>query len=117
MNSIQPMLNNYLPMSLVPRQHFLTKLNNVALEQWRQKDRLSLANPMDGILAIYESKLLRDIIAVEQGLIMRLAFPLATKDSAFTVFRAIGVPMHKPESDTAIKWELEASFLTYFGKQ
>ena len=50
MYSIQPMLNNYLPMSLVARQSLLTILDNVALEQWRQKDRLSLAIPMDEIL-------------------------------------------------------------------
>ena len=47
MNSIQPMLNDYLPMSLIPRQSLLTILNNVALEQGRQRDRLSLAIPLD----------------------------------------------------------------------
>ena len=50
------MLSNYLPMSLAPRQSLLAILDNVALEQWRQKDRLSLAIRMDEILACYESK-------------------------------------------------------------
>ena len=51
MNSIQPFLNNYLPMSLVPRQALLAILDDVALEQWRKSDRLSLAIPMDEIIA------------------------------------------------------------------
>ena len=111
MNSIQPLLNNYLPMSLVPRQALLAISDDVASEQWRKLDRLSLAIPMDEIIAYYESQLLRDVLVVEQGLIMRIAIPLATKDSAFTVFRAIAVPMPQPEPDLAIKWILEAPYL------
>ena len=61
MNSIQPLLNNYLPMSLVPRQALLAILDDVASEQWRKSDRLSLAIPMDEIIAYYESQLLRDV--------------------------------------------------------
>ena len=34
---------------------------------------------------------------------MRIAFPLATMESAFTVFRAIAVPMPQPEKNKAIK--------------
>ena len=59
MNSIQPILNNFLPMSLVPRQSLLAILESVASEQGRSKDRLSLAIPMDEILSYYESRLLR----------------------------------------------------------
>ena len=111
MNSIQPILNQYLPMSLVPRAALTAILDDVASEQWRKSDRLSLAIPMDEIIAYYESQLLRDVLVVEQGLIMRIAIPLATKDSAFTVFRAIAVPMPQPEQDSAIKWKLEAPYL------
>ena len=42
---------------------------------------------------------------------MRIAIPLATKNSAFTVFRAIAVPMPQLEPDLAIKWKLEAPYL------
>ena len=42
---------------------------------------------------------------------MRIAIPLAIKESAFTVFRAIAVPMPQPENDMAIKWKLEAPYL------
>ena len=105
------MLNNYLPMSLVPRQSPSTILNNFELEQWRQKDKLSLALSMDEIIAYYESKLLRDVIVVKQGLIKRIAIPLATMESPFTVFRAIVVPIPQPEPNKAIKWKLEAPYL------
>ena len=111
MNSIQPTLNQYIPMSMVPRAALTAILDDVASEQWRKSDRLSLAIPMDEIIAYYESQLLRDVLVVEQGLIIRIAIPLATKDSAFTVFRAIAVPMPQPEQDSAIKWKLEAPYL------
>ena len=66
---------------------------------------------MDEIIAYYESQLLRDVLVVEQGLTMRIAIPLATKDSAFTVFRATAVPMPQPEPHLAIKGKLEAPYL------
>ena len=111
MNSNQPILNNNLPMSLVPRQSLLTILENVAAEQSRSKDRLSLAIPMDEIISYYESRLLRDVITVDQGLVMGIAIPLASKQTAFTVFRSIAVPMAEMEPDLAIKWKLGAPYL------
>ena len=66
---------------------------------------------MDEIIAYYESQLNRDVLVVEQGLIMRIAIPLAKKNSAFTVFRAVAVAMPQPEPDLAIKWKLEAPYL------
>ena len=111
MNSIQPILNKDLPMSLVPRQSLLAILECVASEQSRSKDRLSLAIPMDEILSYYEFRLLRDVITIDQDLIMRIAIPLASKQTAFTVFRALAVPMPQPEPDIAIKWKLEAAYL------
>ena len=95
-------------MSLVPRQSLLTILKNVAAEQSRCKDRLSLAIPMDEIISYYESRLLRDVITVDQGLVMRIAIPLASKQIAITVFRSIAVPMPQLEPDLALKWKLEA---------
>ena len=86
MNSIEPILNNYLPMSFVLRKSLLTILENVVAEQSRSKDRLSLAIPMDEIISYYESRLLRDVITVEQGLVMRIANPPASKQTAFHSF-------------------------------
>ena len=83
-------------MSLVPRQSLLTILQNVAAEQIRSKDRLSLEIPMDEIISYYESRLLRDVITVDQRLVMRIAILLASKQTAFTVFRSIAVLMPQP---------------------
>ena len=111
MNSIQPNLNNNLLKSLVPPQSLLTILENVAWEQSRCKDRLSLAIPMDELISHYESRLLRDVITVYQGLVMRIAIPLATKQTAFINFRSIVVPIPQPEPDLVIKWNLEVPYL------
>ena len=62
MNWIQPMLLHNLPIPLVPRQSLLKILDNFALEQWQVSDKLTLAIPIEEILAYYESKLLRDVI-------------------------------------------------------
>ena len=51
MNSIQPLLNNYLPMSLVPTQALLAILDDVTSVQGRKSSRFSLAIPMDEIIA------------------------------------------------------------------
>ena len=66
MNSIQPLMNNYLPLSLAPRQALLAFLDDVASEKGRKWDRLSLAISMDEIIAYYQSQLLRDVVVVEQ---------------------------------------------------
>ena len=112
MKSIQPIPNVYLPMSRVPRQSLLTILENVAAEQSRSKDRLSLGIPMDEIISYYEFRLLRDVITVDQGIVMRIAIPLASKQTAFTVLRSIAVPMPQLEPDLAVKWKLEAPSLS-----
>ena len=72
MNSIELMLNHYLPRSLVPRKPLLKNLDNVSVEHRQVTNRFILAIPLDKFLAYFESKLLRDIVFVEQGLIMRI---------------------------------------------
>ena len=111
MDSIQLILNHYLPISLVPRQSFLTILENVAAEQSRSKDTRFLAIPTDEIISYYKSRLLGNVTTVNQGLVMRIAIPLPSKQTAFTVFRSIAVPMPQSEPDLAIRWKLEAPYL------
>ena len=80
MNSTQPVLNHYLPLTPVAIQSLLKLLDRVALEQKRASDRLTLAFPFDEILAYFESKTLRDVKVIEQGLINCIANPLAAKE-------------------------------------
>ena len=42
---------------------------------------------------------------------MRIAIPLASHQTTFTVFRSIAVPKPQLEPDLAIKWKLEAPYL------
>ena len=116
MNSIQPLLNNYLPMSLVPRQALLAILDDVASEQWRKSDRLSLAIPMDEIIAYYESQLLRDVLVVEQGIIMRIAIPPTNER-----FSVHGIPRNcSTYASTRTRFgnqmEIRSAFFCYFRK-
>ena len=108
---MQPIQNNICPISLVPREALLAILDNVSSEQGSKTDRLSIVIEIDEIFAFCESHLLRDVIVVEQVVIMCITFPLATKDSFFTVFRAFAVPMPQPEPDLANKWKVEAPYL------
>ena len=83
----------------------------VALEQWLVTDKLTFAFPIDERLAYYKSELLREVLDIEKGLIMRIANPLDTEKPAFTVFRATAVPMPPPENEKAIRCKLEALYL------
>ena len=48
-------------MSLVCKQSLLKVQDNVPLEQWQLLDRLTLPNPIDEILAYFDSKLLSEL--------------------------------------------------------
>ena len=91
-------------MSHVPRQSLPTILENVAVEQSRSKDRLPFAIPMAQKISYYESRLLRNVITVDQGLVMQIAIPLASKQAAFSGFRSNAVAMPQLEPDWPIKW-------------
>ena len=80
MNAIQPLPKNSLPMSPVPHDSLFAILDNLRTEQLRRSNRLTLVIPIYEVVAYYESKLLRDVIAVKQGLILRIATLLASED-------------------------------------
>ena len=87
-------------MSFLPGQSLLIIIENVAVEQNRSKERLSLVIPKDEIISFYESRLL-DVIFVENGLVMRSAIPLASIQTAFSFsfisgFYAQTVPCRSP---------------------
>ena len=110
-NPVQPILNKNLPMSLLPRQSLLSILENVRAEKSCCNDRLSLAIPVDEMICFNESRLLRDVIGIDQGVVMQIASPSESKQPAFTNFRSIVVLMLQPERDLAIKWKIEAAYV------
>ena len=99
--SIPSLLNQIQPMSLVPRDS-LTKNLEVSKLQSQARDRLSLAIPMDKMLSYYEAQLLTNVVTIKEGLLMKIAIPLASRETSFTVFHASPVPMPQYEQDKAI---------------
>ena len=106
-NAIPTMLNKMLPMSLVTRDSLYTILEAVGAQQSKSKDRLSLAIPMEEIISYYDAKLLHDVITSDSGLVITLAIPLASLQTAFTVYEAKVIPMPQIDSNRAFKWKTE----------
>ena len=112
LNSIPTLLQQHLPMSLVPKESLLAIVNSVGDELHRAGERLSLAIPTNtDPLSYYDAKLVRDVITVEEGLILTLAIPLASRTTAFSVYRAHVIPMPQPDPRMAIRWVIEAPYL------
>ena len=54
MNAIPSLRSQYVPMSLLPKESLEIILQQVATEQLQSRDRLTLAIPLDELLAYYE---------------------------------------------------------------
>ena len=59
----------------------------------------------------YVSKLLNYVITTNEGLLMQLAIPLASRKTAITVYEAKPAPMPQSSQNTALRWKLEQPFL------
>ena len=81
LNSLTPLMNQLLSMSLLPRQQLHEIFSMVHLQQNGLQDRLSLAVPIQDILWYYETKLVTQVEGTESGLILTLAIPMASKSS------------------------------------
>ena len=60
-------------MSLVPRDSLIKILEEVSKMLSHARDRLSLAIPMDEILS--------DVVTIKEGLLMKIAIPLASRQT------------------------------------
>ena len=84
LNAIPTLLQQHLPMSLVPKSSLLAILKSVASELVTSGSRLSLAIPPNSdLISYYDAKLLRDVLTVREGLILTLAIPLASRQLFF----------------------------------
>ena len=109
-NAIPSLLSKYIPMSLLPKDSLEQILKVVDDSQEKSDSRLTLAIPKQ-LLAYYESRLLLDVLTLDQGLLMTMGIPFASRQTAFTVYKAIVVPLPQMDEDTAIKWDVEAEYL------
>ena len=110
-NSIPILLCKRLPMSSVPRDSLTAILESVHDSQKHSTDRLSLAIPMKDLLSYYDAQLLTEVSSLEQGLLLTLSMPLASKQKAFDVYRSQLVPMPQPDPSEAIQWITEGPYL------
>ena len=112
LNAIQTLLQQHLPMSLVPKESLLAILQSVGDELVLSGSRLSLAIPPNSdIMSYYDSKLLRDVVMVKEGLILTLAIPLKSRQTVFSTYSARVVPMPQTEPRMAINWVIEDPYL------
>ena len=110
LNAIPTLLQQHLPMSLVPKESLLAILKSVAADQSLSGSRLSLAIPPTDLLSYYDAKLLRDVVTLDEGLVLTLAIPLASRQTVFSTYQAQIVPMPQPEPRMAIRWVIEAPY-------
>ena len=110
-NAIPTLLDNSLPISLVPRKSLIKILDAGHDSQKNAPDRLTLAIPMTDILSYYDAKVVQEISTVEDGLLLTLAIPLASSQTVFEVYRANVIPMPKRDSVDALQWVIEGEYL------
>ena len=110
MNAIPTLLDKRLTMSLVPRNSLIAILNSVYESQKDAADRLTLAIPTTDLHSYYDAKLLRDVVTVDEGLLMTLAIPMSSSLTVFSVYRAHLIPMPQPEQKDAIKWKTDGDY-------
>ena len=92
LNAIPTLLQQHLPMSLVPKESLLAILKSVAADQSLGGSRLPLAIPPTD-LSHYDAKFLRDVVTLDEGLVLTLAIPLASRQNVFSTYQAQIVPM------------------------
>ena len=110
MNAIPTLLDKRLTMSLVPRDSLIAILNSVYDSQKDATDRLTLAIPTTELHSYYDAKLLRDVVTVDEGLLMTLAIPMSSSLTVFSVYRAHLIPMPQPGQKDAIRWKTEGDY-------
>ena len=111
LNSLPILLDKRLPMSLVLHESLLAVLDSVHDSQKHSKERLSLAILMKDCISYYDTKLVYEIVTVEQGLLLTLAIPLASRRTSFYVSSANVIPMPQQDPKEALQWIIEGRYL------
>ena len=111
LNSLTPLKNSFLPMSLIAREQLYKVLQIVQLMESGKQDRLTLAIPSQDMLSYSETKLITYVRATDAGLLLTLAIPMASSTTAMNVIKAI--PMQMPDGQTgrAYIFRLETKYI------
>ena len=113
LTAFMTMTNEFLPISLVPREHLEKILVSVQRSSGNDDQMLSLAISINKILTYYESKLLREGTTNDLGLVFKMATPLASRETVLQVYEAIILPMPQSESDDNLPmlWRTESEYI------
>ena len=110
LNSLSHLSLGRLPLSLVERETLGAILTEVATGELHTPDRLTLAVPLDDLLAYYEMNLVERVYTVSEGLIIRFLVPLTSRELVLDVYEATPLPMPNPENSTYTLWKFPAPF-------
>ena len=99
-----------LPLSLVDRGVLSDILMEVATAQLHAPDRLTLAVPLDDILAYYEMTLVEQVYTTESGLFIKFLVPLTSRELVLDVYEAIALPMPGKNDDAYTEWRFDHPF-------
>ena len=84
----------------------------VVIWQAKANERLSLAVLTNQLLTCYETKILRNIDVLEEGMFFTLAIPFVTGASTLSLYRSIPVPVPNERTDGyASQYAIESDFI------
>ena len=106
-----PIVYGFLPLSVIPKSTLHSILQEVVLNENEQGSRLNLAIPMTSFMTYYETKLLRQVVSSDFGLIFTMAIPFSSQATVLKVYHAVQVPMPDPNTPKASVWDIETDFL------
>ena len=98
------LLDQRLIMLLTSHASLLTVFNSVLKSQINAPERVSLALPTNELHCYYDSKLLREVATFPAGLLLTLAIPRNSSQTAFQVYKPVTMLMPQPEPNKAIQW-------------
>ena len=90
--SVMIMVNKLIPRALLRRSDLEENLRVVNNWQLDTNDRLSLAITLTQNLIYLETKLLRNVDIVDNGLCFTLAIPFSTEANDLTLYKALPIP-------------------------
>ena len=111
LNSVMIMVNKLIPMALLPRSDLEESLRDVNHSQSDTNERLSLAIPITQVLAYYETKIMRSVDIVDDGMYFTLTISFVTAATVLILYKAVHILMPNDGADGhASKYNIEPHF-------
>ena len=112
LNSVMFMVNQLIPMALLPRSDLDEVFRVVNHWQSDMNECLSLAIPITQFLTYNETKILRNVEIVDDGMYFTLAIPFVTAATVLNLYKAVPIPMPNDGTDgDASQYIIESNFI------